>query len=56
MLLCAKEYSMSIVYANYILSSVFVDDGSGGVRTSTIPFSRITFNAACSAARTTSSL
>jgi hypothetical protein len=35
-------------------SSVFLVDG--GVRKSTRPFSRITFNAACSAARTTSSL
>jgi hypothetical protein len=35
------------------LSSFLVD---GGVRKPTIHFSRITFNAACSAARTTSSL
>jgi hypothetical protein len=37
-----------------LLSSIFLADG--GVRRSTRPFSRITFNAACSAARTTSSL
>ncbi len=36
------------------LSSVFLV--VGGVRKSTRPFSRMTFNAACSAARTTSSL
>lgn len=36
------------------LSSLFLADG--GVRKSTRPFSRMTFKAACSAARTTSSL
>ena len=36
------------------LASIFLADG--GVRRSTRPFSRITFKAACSAARTTSSL
>ncbi len=36
------------------LSSLFLVDG--GVRKSTRPFSRITLKAACSAARTTSSL